>query len=118
MIKDEHEVYLCIRNQIFEGRIEVDSFINMKRLSGCRLFLHEARRTRPFRYLIDDPRDVGAMAEKIGRLLTDSQLLRCLGHHAGALSRALEVNALRYDPIVDVIEGIGRNEHRTHAIGQ
>ncbi|MBO6756341.1 MAG: hypothetical protein JJ902_08450 [Roseibium sp.] len=67
--------------------------------------------------VIEDPQEVSAMADQISRLLNSSELLSCLGHHAGALSRILEAKAFRSDPIVDVIEDMGGYERRTHAFG-
>ncbi len=67
--------------------------------------------------LVDDPHEVDVMADQISRLLNSTELLNCLGHHAGALSRVLEARALRVDPIVEVIEAVGDYEHRTKAFG-
>jgi glycosyltransferase involved in cell wall biosynthesis len=67
--------------------------------------------------VIEDPQEVSQMADQISRLLNNPELLSCLGHHAGALSRVLEAKALRYDPIVEVIEDVGGYERRTQAVG-
>lgn len=67
--------------------------------------------------LVDDPRDVGTLAEQINLLLHSPELLKCLAHHAGALSRMLEAKTLRFDPVVDVIEELGGYERLAQSAG-
>jgi len=67
--------------------------------------------------LVDDPQNAEGLAAQINHLLHSPELLNCLAHHAGALSRMLEANTLRFDPVVDVIEDLGGHERLAQSAG-